>query len=175
MFDARIFVDDLQPIKETLIKSGALYKGEYFLHDFIFASRDEHISLDDTYLRLRFSPHNIWGDSPYLVSIKNTKLQAVGKISDTSLKKGFETESEARKYIEEMCSGTFYFLFDFTRIGWQYDLGDDQIDLEDIEGHYSVECKSPTEDGLHHLLARFNFTDVIKGPSVTTMKKLLRK
>jgi len=54
-------------------------------------------------------------------------------------------------------------------------LNENQIDLEEIEGYFSIEFKSPTEDGLKKLLNLFGATDPIQGPSVIAVKELLGK
>lgn len=177
MFDARTFSLELDKARTLLEQLGAVYKGEYVIRDVIFASKDPDVSLDQLFLRLRVIPKNIWDEEPVIVAIKGTELRAIGKLSHTSFKKGFADETEARRFITENFKDSFELSYDhsfeFTRTGWQYDLGSDQVDLEDIEGHHSIEFKSPTEEGLGKLLNTFGVTEVIRGPSVSTVKTLL--
>jgi hypothetical protein len=63
--------------------------------------------------------------------------------------------------------------FEYGCIGWQYDMGEDQVDLEDIEGHFSIEFKSKTVEGLKNLLEVFGITEVIRGPTVVAVKERL--
>lgn len=88
-----------------------------------------------------------------------------------------DSEEDARVFIEKNYSDTFMPDFDFSRTGWQYNLlNGDQVDLEDIEGRFSIEFKSKTEEGLKSLLKVFKVSteEVIQGPSVIAIKKLLK-
>jgi polyphosphate kinase 2 (PPK2 family) len=85
------------------------------------------------------------------VAIKNTELKQIGKNSIIPLKKEFDTVEEGRAFIEANLADQFTYDYDSHCIGWQYDLGADQVDLEDIEGHASIEFKSQTDEGLKKL------------------------
>ncbi|MEJ0002115.1 MAG: hypothetical protein WDN09_03000 [bacterium] len=123
-------------------------------------------------------PVNIWNEKKVIVTIKNTKLQKIGKKSIIPVKEQFNTEAEARAFIEKNYSDAFKPDFHFDRKGWQYDLPNgDQVDLEDIEAHFSIEFKSETEEGLQNLLDLFQTSskEVIRGPSVVAVRDLLKK
>ncbi len=175
MVDARIFPKTLEDAKVILEQVGAVYKGEYFIVDTIYASVDAEQTLDKTFLRLRIIPKNIWNEKPVIVALKNTEIKVVGKQSYVPLKKEFDTNLEALQFIEIECGDLLTPVFTFERTGWQYFIGEDGVDLEDIEGHPSIEFKSKTEEGIKKLLALFNISEseVIRGPSVVTVKKLL--
>ena len=176
MLDARIFPTSLESAKKILVEKGAVFKGEYEIHDIIFSSKNPDEDLNKVYLRLRLVPVNIWSEKSVIVSVKNTELKEVGKESTIPIKQQFDTESEAREFIENNYNNNFEFAFEFNRIGWQYNLNEDQIDLENIEGHYSIEFKSKTENSLKNLLGVFNINseEVIKGPSVIAVRDILK-
>jgi hypothetical protein len=173
MIDARIFLDTLDSARKIL-EQEAVFKGEYYIHDIIYKLKDSSVGIEKTFLRLRIVPENIWNEKPYIVSIKHTDVKEVGKESIIPVKVQFDTETEAREFIEKKYSNEFEYDFEFSRKGWQYDLGEDQIDLEDIEGHFSIEFKSKTEEGLKQLLAKFDAKNVIVGPSVVSVRDMLR-
>lgn len=178
MFDARIFIEELETAREILQKSNADFKGDYEIHDYIYTSKDSTKNLTDEFMRLRVMPKNIWNEKDVIVAIKKTDLKEVGKTSHIPLRNEFDSPEEGLKFIEENLLDTYEPAFDFHRIGWQYNLGENQVDLEDIElGHFSIEFKSPTEEGLQKLLTDFSVThdQVIIGPSVVAMEKLLIK
>jgi hypothetical protein len=83
--------------------------------------------------------------------------------------------TEAKQFIKSNYADTFEYSFTFERTGWQYDIDKNQIDLEDIEGYPSIELKSSTEEDLHKLLKFFEAKNVITGPSVVAIKKILQK
>lgn len=173
MFDARIFLDELNSARKIFAEHNADYKGDYKIHDIIYQSKDHSQGIEKVFLRLRHIPVNIWGEKEYIVAIKQTELLEVGKRSIIPTKQQFDTKEEAIAFIQENYAEDFEYSYEFDRIGWQYFLGNDGIDLEDIEGHYSIEFKSETEEGLQKLLELFNAKNVIVGPSVVTTKKLL--
>ncbi len=172
MFDARNFIQDLEPAKKILEAQGAVLKGHYVIHDCIYKATDGTL-IDSVFLRLRLVPVNIWNEKAVIVAIKNTQKKEVGKVSVIPLKKEFDTKEEAEVFIQQNYASQFTFDFEFDREGWQYDLGEDQVDLENIEGHCSIEFKSKTEEGLRKLLDLFNAEDLIRGPSVVAIKKIL--
>lgn len=176
MFDARIFTNSLDNAKRILGEHQAVFKGEYEIHDIIFSSKNTEETLDKVFLRLRFVLLNIWDEKQVIVSIKNTERKEIGKQSIIPIKEQFDTEESARSFIQEKYSDTFEFDFEFDRRGWQYYLGEDCVDLEDIQGYYSIEFKSKTEDGLRKLLKMFGveLEEVIQGPSVVAIRNLLK-
>ena len=111
------------------------------------------------------------------MAIKNTELKQIGKNSIIPLKKEFDTVEEGRAFIEANLADQFTYDYDSHCIGWQYDLGADQVDLEDIEGHASIEFKSQTDEGLKKLFELFAIDPAlaIKGPSVVAVRELLKK
>ncbi len=175
MFDARTFPHSLESAEQILNQNGADFKGDYRVIDKIYVSRDPAQTLDKVFLRLRLIPKNIWADKAVVVSIKNTELKKVGKQSIIPVKESFDTEAEAKEFIQQNYSDQFLYSYEFDRTGKQYFLGEDGIDLENIEGHYSIEFKSKTEEGLRKLLSVFKVeeSDVITGPSVVVIKQLL--
>ncbi len=173
MQDARIFLPSLDKAQEILKQDGWVFKGKYVIHDKIYASKDPAQGLDTVFLRLRSVPNNIWEDKDFIVAIKYTELKEVGKQSIIPVKEQFDTLEAAEEYIQKNYSDTFNYVYEFDRVGWQYDFGEDQIDLEDIEGHCSIEFKSKTTEGLQKLLDRFEAKDVITGPSVVAVRNIL--
>ena len=175
MLEARSFLKDLSFARKILAEHNAVFKGEYEIHNFIFAPKNPTKTLSDEFLRLRLIPKNIWEEKSVVVAIKQTELKNIGKNSTILLKKEFDTEAEARAYIEENLLDKFVYDFEYSCIGWQYNMGDDQVDLEEIEGLYSIEVKSITEEGIKHLVDVFNLKNVIIGPTVVAVKRLLNK
>lgn len=176
MLEARAFLPEIELAKKILEEKGALFKGEYICRDIIFESTDHNINLEDKFLRLRINEKNIWDEKNVIVSIKQTKKKEIGKESIIPLRKEFDTEKEGRGYITKNFTNEFTESFEFTRTGWQYDLGEDQVDLErvaNLENCYTIEIKSKTEEGLKRLQKMFNLKTLIQGPTVVAIKELL--
>lgn len=175
MFEARAFVEDLQTFKKKLEELNAEYKGDYDTRDVIYRSKDESKDLADEFLRLRIHTKQIWSEKDFIVAVKQTKTEEVGKHSVIPVKEEFETEEAARQYIDDNLIEHFEYDFEFSRLGWQFDLDEDQIDLEEVKEKplYTVELKSPTVDGLKKLCEIFGVTETITGPSVVAVKERL--
>jgi adenylate cyclase class IV len=175
MYDARTFVNDLSSARTLLEEMSAQFKGAYEIHDVIYAPKDTNKTLGDEFLRLRVNKKNIWNEKDVIVMLKGTINQTVGKRSVIQIREEFDTRDEAEEYIKRNLLAQFTYAYEFNRIGWQYDLENSQIDLEDIEGHYSIEFKAPTPERLRELLSLFSIIETISGPSVITIQKLLNK
>ena len=175
MLEARSFVESFDKAKKILEQIKAVYKGEYVIHDVIYASKDKSKSLVDELMRLRLVSKNIWNEKPVVLAVKNTEVKEVGKKASVSLKMQFDTEVEAKKYIEENLLDKFEYCYEFGRTGWQYDVAEGQVDLEDIEGLLSIEVKSKEGEGLRRLVELFEMKNIVKGPSVVRVKELLKR
>lgn len=178
MLEARVFVPEIESARKTLEENRALFKGEYVCRDIIFASTNPDIELKDKFLRLRINEKNIWDEKYVIVAIKETKKKEIGKESIIPIRQEFDTEKEGREYIKQNFTNDFKESFAFTRTGWQYDLGENQVDLERVENFkncYTIEIKSKTEDGLKRLQEMFNLQNLIQGPTVVAIKELLDK
>ncbi len=178
MLEARAFVPEIESTRKILEDKGAIFKGEYICRDLIFIPNRSDKPYGEEFLRLRINEKNIWNEKDVIVVIKKVQRKEMGKDSLIPFRKEFDTEKEGRDYIEKSFSKDFKFDFEFTRTGWQYDLGEDQIDLEKVEGLnncYTIEIKSKTVDGLKHLADIFKLDSLIKGAMLGEMKKLLVK
>jgi len=176
MIEARIFIDSLDEAKQILTAQKAICKGQYKIIDEIYRSTDTSVTLNDEFLRLRVVPENIWNEKEVILAIKNTQLQAVGKNSTIPLKLQYDTKHQAETYYLENLSDKYVKDFSFSRIGWQYLLNNDVVDLEIIEDKYpSIEFKSETAEGLEKLLTLFDVSSsqVISGPSVIAVREIL--
>lgn len=176
MLEARAFVKEIESAKKTLEAKGALFKGEYICHDFIFIPHHTEKPYGEEFLRLRINEKNIWSEKDVIVVIKHVERKEIGKDNIIPFKKEFNSETEAREYIKENFSKDYTFDFEFTRTGWQYDLEDDQIDLErvdDVENCYTIEIKSKTVEDLKQLQDTFKLENIVQGAMLGHMKKVL--
>ena len=176
MNDARTFPKELDSARAILETLGATFKGYYEINDEIYKSVKPEETLTHVFLRLRHLPVNIWNEKEFIVAMKNTLLQDVGKQSVISVKEQFDTRAEAEAYIASNFAQDFVKDFEFFRAGQQYDLPNgDQVDLEENAGHPSIEFKSKTQEGLKALLEKFGVKDedIARGPSVVVMKEKL--
>ena len=176
MIEARSFVSEIETTRKILEENGAIFKGEYVLSDKIYSSYNPPKGLDDEFLRLRTYHKNIWLQKDIIVAVKIHDQKEIGVDTVVPLKKEFDSLEEAEKFIEENLLDQYKYEYEFTRTGWQYSLGEDEIDLErvdDLKDFYTVEFKSDTVEGLRNLESLLHLKDVIQGPTASHMKELL--
>jgi adenylate cyclase class IV len=177
MIEARSFVSEVDTTRKLLEENGAVFKGEYILTDKIYSSHSPKKELDDEFLRLRTYHKNIWPQKDVILAVKIHEQKEIGVDTVVPIKKEFDTEDEAQKFIDENLLGQYKYEFTFTRTGWQYSLGEDEIDLErvdDLNNFYTVEFKSKTVEGLKRLETLLDIKDVIPGPIASHMGKLIK-
>ncbi|MBP9766048.1 MAG: hypothetical protein KBD12_02370 [Candidatus Pacebacteria bacterium] len=180
MIEARSFISDkeIKEIEKILKDNNTIFMGEYILLDRIYSSYNPKKELDDEFLRVRTHYKEIWGNPYVLVAVKIHEQKEIGVDTVSPIKKGFETEEEALKFVSENLLDQYKYEYEFNRSGWQYSLGEDEIDLErvdDLENFYTIEFKSNTVEGLKKLENLFNLKNVIRGPIASHMKELLDK
>ncbi len=177
MIEARSFVFEIETTRKILEENGATLKGEYLQEDRIYSSYTPPKDLDDEFLRLRIYHKNIWPQKDVIVAVKIHEQKEIGVDTEVPLKKEFDSVEEAEKFIEENLLDTYKYEYTFTRTGWQYALGEDEVDLEkvdDLKDFYTVEFKSETVEGLKKLESLLQLKDVILGPIASHMKELLQ-
>ena len=178
MIEARTFLKEIESTKKLLEENGASFKGEYILKDKIYSSYNPKKDLDDEFLRVRTYYKDIWNNPKVLVSVKIHDQKEIGVDTVVPIKKGFENEEDALNFVNENLLNQYKYEYEFNRTGWQYILGEYEIDLErvdDLDNFYTVEFKSDTVDGLRKLETILNLKDVIRGPIASHMKELINK
>lgn len=176
MIEARVFVSEIESTKKLLEENNAVLKGEYVLNDKIYSSYNPPKGLDEEFLRVRTHHKDIWNNPNVLVAVKIHEQKEIGVDTVVPLKKGFETEEDALRFVTENLVDQYKYEYEFNRTGWQYSLGEDEIDLErvdDLKDLYTVEFKSNTVEGLKRLETLLHLKDVIRGPIASHMKELL--
>jgi adenylate cyclase class IV len=177
MIEARTFVSEIETTRKILEENGAIFKGEYILSDKIYSSYNPPKGLDDEFLRLRIYHKNIWPQKDIIVAVKIHNQKEIGVDAEVPIKKEFDSLEEAEKFITENLLGKYKYEYEFSRTGWQYEFGEDEIDLErvdDLKDFYTVEFKSNTVEGLKRLESLLKLKDVIRGPIASHMKELLQ-
>ncbi len=178
MIEARSFVSDIEPTRKVLENLGADFKGEYRLTDKIYSSYNPVKNLDDEFLRLRIYHKNIWPQKDVIVAVKIHDQKEIGVDTIVPLKKEFDKEKEAEDFINQNLLDKYKYEYEFTRTGWQYSLGEDEIDLEkveDLDNFYTVEFKSATVEGLRRLEKLLHLENIIQGPIAFHIGELIKK
>ncbi len=178
MIEARTFLKEIETTKKLLEQNGAIFKGEYVLKDKIYSSFNPKKDLDDEFLRVRTYYKDIWNNPKVLVSVKIHEQKEIGVDTIVPIKKGFENEEDAITFVNENLLNKYKYEYEFNRTGWQYILGEYEIDLErvdDLDDFYTVEFKADTVEGLKKLEIILDLKDAIRGPIASHMKELIIK
>lgn len=155
MIEGRAIISDIEDARVKVERFGAIFKGEYAFRDVIFVPMKAHFRLSDDVLRMRvFSRSN--SPSPNVVLVrKQTEFSALGKTDNVILKNEFDTEKEALDFVQNNLSAEFTRDFEFSRVGWQYQLENQRIFIEDIMGFPPmIEFEAETEDQLKSLFEK---------------------
>ena len=177
MIEARIFVDTLDPARRVLNRLGAQSCGSYEIIDAVYRRRDHSVDLGDDFLRLRQTPQTIWDEKQFVLVVKQTQLQRIGKQAAIPVRHEFDTLEAMVAWYQDNLADKYEHDFTFHRTGEQFNLPDgEQVDLEINEQWPTIEFKATTTDGLAELLRQFSIDEeqLIAGPSVVAMRQLLK-
>jgi len=136
--EARLKVKSIRAAKKTAMKLGAEFKGEYSFTDWIYRN-------DNRVMRVRVVHESNWDGEPVIVTQKNCVYEGNAKCSEIILSKEFSVLSRAIDYINEIFPD-YDLVYDYSRKGLQYDLGESSIFIENIDKlGPSVEIEGDTE------------------------------
>ena len=114
-----------------------------------------------------------WSTKKVILVRKQTKFKDTGKIDNIILRKEFELEEKSFAFIKEKLS-EFKKGFEYEREGWQYQLNDNRIFIEDINGWKpSVEIEAKSEKQLKELFDKIGIVELVKSSVPEIMRKLL--
>jgi adenylate cyclase class IV len=160
MIESRWTIPSIKDTKKKVEELGGIFKSEYAFKDVIFVPIKEDFNLSDDFLRMRIYTKNDWPTKNIVLVRKQTEFTSTGKVGKVILKQEFDNEKSALDFINKNLASEFKKGFEFSRTGWQYELGNNRIFIEDIQGFKpSVEIEANTEEELKTL---FNKLDVLE-------------
>jgi len=163
MKEVRVVVKDLGSVKSKLESLGAEFKDDYSFNIVIFVPSGGQVSKE--YLRLKVYEVNNWDSKGFILTHK--KKDNGWKCL---LKKEFDTEEEVMNFIHDEFKG-FEMAFEFFREGWQYQLGDVRIFVEDVKGFKpSVEIEAETRGDLDKVLKEFEVIETLEASMAEIME-----
>lgn len=171
MIEARAIIKNIEKTKEKVEELGAEFKSNYLLKDIIFVPKKENYNLSDDYIRIRIHFKSNWPTKRVMVVRKQAEFKEIGKADNIIINEGFDTEDEAfefvRKNIQGFCKG-----FEFEREGWQYQLNNNQIYIENIKGWKpTVEIEAESEGELKELFDKIGIVEIVK----ESLPEIIRK
>lgn len=172
MIEGRAIISGIENTRKKVEQLGAAFKGEYIFKDVIFILKQDDFNLSDDFLRMRVYSKNNWSTKNVVLVRKQTEFKSTGKINKIILKEEFDTEKEALDFVQENLSSEFKREFEFSRTGWQYQLANHRIFIEDVEGFKpSIEIEAETEDELKSLFDKIGILEKIN----ESMPKIMRR
>ncbi|HTX86800.1 MAG TPA: hypothetical protein VMC41_01890 [Candidatus Nanoarchaeia archaeon] len=165
MIVGRAIIPNIKEARKKIEQLGAIFKGEYIYKDIIFIPDKNNFNLSDDYLKLRVYTENNW-------PTKNFRL--VRKIRGKSvLKQEFDSEKASLKFINDEFSAEFKRGFEFSRTGWQYDLKNNHIFVEDVENFKpTIEIESESEPELKSLFDQIGIVEKLTESMPEIMKRI---
>ena len=173
MIEGRAIISGIENARKKVEQLGAIFKGEYIFKDVIFIPKKDDFNLNDDFLRMRIYSKTNWSTKNVVLVRKQTEFKSTGKIDKIILKEEFDTEKEALAFVKNNLSSEFKIGFEFSRTGWQYQLENHRIFIEDVEDFKpSIEIETDTEDELKSLFDKVNIIEKINESMPEIMRRI---
>ncbi len=173
MIEGRAIISSIEDARKKVEQLGAIWKGEYIFKDIIFIPKKDNFNLSDDFLRIRVYSKTNWPTKSFVLVRKQTEFKSVGKIDKVILKEEFDSEEKAIDFVKNNLSSEFKKGFKFSRIGWQYQLENLRIFIEDIEGYKpSIEIEAETEEELKLLFDKLNIIEKVNESIAEIMRQI---
>lgn len=151
--EARGFIKNIEKIRNTIEEAGGVLKGQYEFSDVVFLPPGD-VDLNKEYIKLRLISKNSRKTKDVILIYKINKWEWDNKKDSTLLRKEFDKPQEALDYVKKHLKDNLKEGFEFSREGWEYQLGKIKIFVEDIEDFYPmVEVEADTEEQLTNVLS----------------------
>lgn len=174
MIEGRAIIKSIKKAKASVESLGGQLKSNYVLKDIIFVSKKEVYNLSKDFVRVRINIKSDWPTKKVILVRKQTKFKETGKVSKINLKEEFDTEQKAFDFIKKNLP-EFREGFEYSREGWQYQLSNHKIFIEDIEGWKpSVEIEAKNEGDLKNLFEKIGILKLVKDSVPENMRKILK-
>jgi hypothetical protein len=172
MIETRAIILDIQETKKKIENLGAIFQGDYVYKDIILVSNDENNDLCDGYLRLRVYMKNNWATKNCILVRKQAKSFNADINKKFILKKEFDSENEALNFVNEEFSGEFQRGFEYSRQGWQYQLENNHIYIEQVEDlKPMIEVEAESEEKLNLLFNKIGIVEKL----TESMPEIMRR
>ncbi len=142
--EVRGLISHIPETRSILQNAGAAYKGEYAFTDHIYAI--PNVDLNTEFVRIRVYQKTQWAQKNVVVVHKRTLQQ--GQMGITVFHQECDTFEEAQQILDP----SYWFLFSFSRIGWEYSWNHMRIFVEDIQSlEPTVEVIAPAVEQIQDL------------------------
>ena len=173
MIEGRAVIEKIEKTKVSVESLEGKFKSNYILKDIIFIPKKEDYNLNDDFIRVRVNIKSDWPTKKVILIRKQTEFKKIGKIDKVILKEEFDTEEDAFAFIKNKLP-EFQKGFDYKRDGWQYQLNNNRIFIEDIKGwKSSIEIEAESEEELKKLFDKIGILELVKYSIPEIMRRLL--
>jgi adenylate cyclase class IV len=126
-FEVRAFIRDIAQVQKKLSLLNAFFKGEYEFKDYIYYPQDRDFDLNKEFVRLRVYQKTQWDQKA--VELSHKVKRDPGVSGSLKVKKQFDSMEEADVFLRG-----YRLVFAYQRKGYEYQLGNVRIFLEDVQG-----------------------------------------
>lgn len=174
MLEARGKIKNIEEIKKKIEKIGGVYDSYYSYTDIIFIPVSREANLNKEFIRVRILKVNNWQTKNVVLVHKTAEWKGKAKIDNFILKKEFDKLEDAFEFIEEYYKGKLKENFRYFREGWQYQLGNNRIFIEDIEKFGpTIEIEVENEKEIDSIFEKLGIAEKVYDSVPETMRKIL--
>jgi len=163
MIEGRAIISNIEETKKRVESLSGSFKSSYAFKDIIFVPKKKNYNLSDDLLRVRVISKNNWPTKNVILVRKQTEFKNLGKIDKVILKKEFDAENEALDFIKKGLSAEFEYGFEYSREGWEYQLENHRVFIENIENlKPSIEIEADSEEDLQRLFDKIGIVKKLR-------------
>lgn len=156
MFYARIILNNKDNLQQILNDLQAQKKSDFSFYDLVYLNRDGSSITDDT-LKIRVYQHNEWNSKAVLVIRKKAERINGVKEDKFLVREEFDTEEEAKSFVEDNYRDTFDYVFRLEKTGEEYQNDNLRIWIEDIKDMgISIEFGSESQESVEEVIKMFD-------------------
>ncbi|MBS3167864.1 hypothetical protein J4216_01950 [Candidatus Woesearchaeota archaeon] len=132
MIEARWKIESYEDTRNKILELKAKQKGKYSATDIIFIPKNNK-SLNKEFIRVRSYIVNNWNTKNVVLTHKETRWINNFKEDIIAIKREFDKEQEAIKFIEEQYKNSLKELVRFKREGEDFEINNNKLFLETLE------------------------------------------
>ncbi len=175
MIEGRAIIKDLEKARQTALKLGGVFKGQYAYKDIVFLPKDKGPDLHHDCVKMRIMRKKNWDTKDVILQRKTAAWKGNAKKDTVSLWAEFDTQEEAEGFLKKRFGNKFVPGFEYSRKGWEYLIGNAKLYIENIEKlGPSIEIETEDIKDLD-LFDRFGIIELLKDSVPEHIRKIFKR
>ncbi len=173
IFEARVKIKSIEDARNVAERIGGIFKGYYYAIDIIFKPKKEN---EKGIIDLRIFKINNRQTKNYVLTHKIAEWSNNVKTDEIISKNKFDIIEEVFDFMRDCYGDILEEDYKYSRAGWEYNLGKDDIFVELIEElGPTIEIEAENKDEVENLFKSFEVIEYLSEPVPEIMRKLLKK